>query len=39
MLERYRSLVLLIIFVICQVGLLGVSDHFVKKIQPHIVSP
>ena len=34
MLARYRSLALLIIFVVSLVALLGVSDHYEKKPNP-----
>ena len=33
-LAKYRSLTLIIIFVISQVALLSVSDHFVLKTNP-----
>ena len=28
--ERYRSLEIIIIFIVCQVDFLGVSDHYIK---------
>ena len=39
MVARYRSVAILIIFVVYQVAFLGVYDNCVKKTQPHPLSP